>query len=354
MQNAQEFFKKNFPQFESVFDPRVYKDSTLKRKKCHLSLFARFIKTTIFQDSDAFTYGSYIASTNATDLLINLKEWSIQLALSGLAIQTLRNYVETNFSYLCWMAPISGILHHAWGQAWMQIKMGVKKSDVASAPIYTREKHQKLTILGKLAAVLLYTGSLRFHALQDHISFVEWSDTYIDLEISAWKIIPAVFGIRKRIFCNCLCSEGQRDKRFCFPCGMRECIDRSILHDPSQLFLPCNIRFILYDFKRCGLTGHSMHRSVSVWMQRALATTSVSWQYCVINTFNNWNCRSNTMLLNYCEGFDRWSLEQLVPLNPCIRKAEAYYLSIFEERKANRIARNLQTEVHSESEGEDE
>ena len=172
-------FERHFPFFDSVFDHRVYRESTLIRKRCHLNLYLGFIWNTQYGDNTVVDFSTYLRNNSPTDILASLKEWAAQLALSGLTLQTLRNYVESNYTYICWAKPTVGVLTHCWGQAWMQVKMGVGVQDVKQAPIYDIRKHTTLTVLGKLAAILLYTGSLRFHALHDKINFITWGPDFV-------------------------------------------------------------------------------------------------------------------------------------------------------------------------------
>ena len=81
------YFSRNFPKFHDVFDPRVYLASTLIRKRVHLELHAKFIHEVMYSGEEIFDYSRYVQDTSACDLLRNLKEWAIQLALSGLTLQ---------------------------------------------------------------------------------------------------------------------------------------------------------------------------------------------------------------------------------------------------------------------------
>ena len=86
-QRDAEFFERNFTHFSNVFDPRIYKRSTLIRKRCHLSLYVRFSKGRFHGERSEFCCNTYLRTSTPTDILMQLKEWAVQLALAGLSMQ---------------------------------------------------------------------------------------------------------------------------------------------------------------------------------------------------------------------------------------------------------------------------
>jgi len=153
----------------------------------------------------------------------------------------------------------------------------------------------------------------------------------LELELSSFKSCPNGFGCRKYIFCNCY--SGGKDSsvsvEFCFIHALKNAIQQGWVVSTRELLSDRFLRLAIYEFKKVGISGHSPHRSVNVWIARAMQATGFRVSNLTINTFNGWSGRSAEMHRRYREGFGSFSLEDLLPLNSCVEKASRFFHSFY-------------------------
>jgi len=316
---------------DQIFDSRCFQESTLRGKRTHLKMFLLFIYSLYHEAarSDStlpgFDFVQWVESSKPRHILYCLKEWGITMSLSGSRHQTISSYIESAYSYCINLNESLSWQCQLWHHLWSQIKRVSNRNACRHAPIVSRDRFDLLTPIGRMIALLLLTGSLRFHCLKMPVIILQQCPRYIEVEFPHLKYIPSVSGFIKRLYCNCYRKHGSK---FCFVHTFRKAVSNGMIQGLSHLLSRRNLAFAEYDFARVGIRPHSPHRTVCMWLRLAMLHHNLKIDVPLINFINNWNTHSLGLMNRYAEHFESFRINLLPPYHNIVARTKADWNSV--------------------------
>ncbi len=309
-----------YPEFNRVFSPFLFAESTLTTKRSRVILFAFYCMSTGLvlsrADHELVDLLPELSAVTPAQLLLTLRDWLIVLASAHMQTQSIRNYGESNFSLFQYVVPHFHSVSYTWNHVWANALRISRQNELQQAPVLLVPIFRMFSWTSRLVLLLLLQTSWRFHSLTKPIAVLK---EYIcpranmlaaAFRVSAVKYIPNEEGPRKSVWCNC-CTEYNME--FCFLHTFQDLTRRGLITPGQAVVTNESVALLKYELSKYGLTTHSAHVTAAVAVKKALRQGAQA-DVTEINIFNNWSTSATNLFGMYTRWYNKCDESKTIPL----------------------------------------
>ncbi len=309
-----------YPEFYVVFSPYLFATSTLAGKASRCLLFAMYMMSTnlvtLRPDHLLQPIVPELQTLSPTRVLLQLRDWMIILGESQMAVQSLRNYGESNYSLLQFVLPNFYSIAYSWRHVWSNCLRVANRNVLQQAPIITIPVFRLMSFTSRLILLLLIQTSWRFHSITKPVAVIREflcqasQSLAVTFQLSVIKYVPREDGLRKTIYCNC---DNSSSSECCFIHSFQKAARLGIIQPGMALMTTETVNQLKHELEHAGLKQHSAHVSSAVATRLALRR-GVNASLDEVNVYNNWRSNSANLFDMYTRWFNRYDEDRIIPM----------------------------------------
>ncbi len=308
------------PSAFNIFHCLMFRPSTIKNKISHCVLFISYLfaNRLISRDHEyeCVNVEEELPKIPILKLLFGLRDWILAFVSAGYCRQTIRNYAESAYTVLAYTVPRVTDFSYVWRHIWKNTRRQAAQGDPSHAPPVTRSTFRQLSEHSQILGLLLISTSWRFHSIRSVVQISKRSKSeltgthYWVAVIDSVKYLPIQTGLCKRIYCNC---NKQRGNEFCFIHRYIDASNHGIISNLNPLVCSSPIKALQREMKIFGIREHSWH--VTSAMSCAFYRSNFPGNNIMINRWNNWNGRNDTIFKRYTRHVNEFSMNSIIPMD---------------------------------------